>query len=109
MIRSLALASILALSTVVCAGAAEKPRQVAVSIAGINPADPAAATQLAQRIHDAAVAVCGPVQYPFGVHIADYVQANDDNARCIARAEAGARQHVAGLFSRQTRIAVASH
>ena len=107
MFRTLAIASAFALSTLAVAGAAEKPRQVAVSLAGLDPADPAVASRLAQRIHEAAVAVCGPVQYPFGFHIADFVQANDDNARCVARVEASARQRIAALTTRQTRMAVA--
>lgn len=95
MIRTVVLSVMLALSAVTAAEAG--PRQMAVSLAGLNLADPADAGRLEARIHDAAVTVCGPVEYPLSVNISAFVEARDQNSRCIAQAEAGASARVKAL------------
>lgn len=95
MIRSFALAALLAVAaaTAVQAG----PAQVRVSFAGLDLASADGRDALAGRIHEAAVAVCGPVQQHFGGGFDEYTIARDANARCIKIAEAGALKSVAAM------------
>ncbi|MEJ1969514.1 MAG: UrcA family protein [Rhizomicrobium sp.] len=112
---SLRLAGALALTllaTPALAGGSAKPAlKVDVSYADLDIASAAGALALEQRIHAAAVAVCGPVDSHLDTRGSAIVEAMQANAACIARAAAKARTRVAALQNRSdaTQIAAAGH
>ncbi len=105
---AIAVLAVLAFATPALAGGTAKPAAVVqVGYADLNLSSTADVRILEQRVHAAALSVCGPVDYPAGMGLSQFLQAREDNATCIAKAEAGARLHLAALQGHLTQTAAA--
>ena len=67
MFRTLIAASVLVLAASTAVQAQPAANTTRIALADLNLSNPADAARLDARIHDAAVAVCGPTEYPLGV------------------------------------------
>jgi UrcA family protein len=112
MIRPLIVASIFVFATVASVQAADRVRQTTtIALADLNLADPADSARLDARIHDAAVAVCGPVEYPLGINFTQFQAARAHTEACVSQTERRTRARLAALHPQATatRMASAGH
>jgi len=98
-----------ALALCLCATAVQaQPRQMHVSLAGLDLSKPSDVQALNRRIHKAAVDVCGTAQYQPGQGINQFVEDRDTADFCVWEAETGARQQLAGLTNTKPDTQVAA-
>ena len=81
---------------------------VRAQVADLNLADPADVTRLDARIHEAAVAVCGPTEYPLGFNLSQFQEARHDTEICIRRTEQRARARLAALHPHAPAVQMAA-
>ena len=80
-----------ALAIALCATAAQaQPRQMTVSLAGLDLSKPADVKILDARIHTAAVDVCGTAQYQPTEGINQFIEDRETIAQCVYDAAQGA-------------------
>ena len=113
MIRSFiaAFALVLAASTAVQAQPAAN-NSTRVALADLNLSDPADAARLDARIHEAAVAVCGPTEYPLGVNYTQFLAARQRTEDCVRLTEKRTRARLAATHPQAepaVRMAAAGH
>jgi UrcA family protein len=110
--RLLIAASVLVFVTAASAQAADRAHQTTtIALADLNLSDPADSARLDARIHEAAVAVCGPVDYPLGVNFTQFQAARARTAACVSLTERRTRARLAALHRQAaaTRMASAGH
>ncbi len=91
--------------------ALQLPRDVTVSFSDLDLSQPGAMGVLQQRIHDAAMAVCQPRDYPFNLGGSSVWRAEKENAACIDRVTNAAMTRVSSALddSARTRMAAAGN
>jgi UrcA family protein len=112
MTRSLVAATILVFAAVASVQAADRaPQTTTIALADLNLADPADSARLDARIHEAAVAVCGPVDYPLGINFTQFQAARAHTEACVSLTERRTRARLAALHPQApaTQMASAGH
>ena len=97
MIRTLIAASILVLAASTAVQAQPAANTTTVAMADLNLSNSADAARLDARIHDAAVAVCGPTEYPLGVNYTQFQAARQHTEDCVRLTEARTRARLASI------------
>jgi UrcA family protein len=112
MIRTLIAASVLVLVASTAVQAQPTANVTTIAMADLNLSNPADAARLDARIHEAAVAVCGPTEYPLGVNYTQFQAARQHTEDCVRLTEKRARARLASLRPQAapaTRMAAAGH
>jgi len=87
----------LVLAATVSAQAQPAANTTTIAMADLNLSNPADAARLDARIHEAAVAVCGPTEYPLGVGYTQFQTARQHTEDCIRLTEQRTRARLAAI------------
>lgn len=96
MFRTLIAASVLVLAAT-AVQAQPVTNVTRIALADLNLSNPADAARLDARIHEAAVAVCGPTEYPLGVQYTQFMAARQRTEDCVRLTEARTRARLAQI------------
>ena len=97
MLRTFVAASALIMAVTASAQAQPAANTTTIALADLNLSSQADAARLDVRIHEAAVTVCGPTEYPLGVTFTQFQAARQHTEDCVRLTEQRTRDRLAAL------------
>lgn len=108
MLRTILAASALVLAVTVSAQAQPAAATTTIALADLNLASQPDAARLDARIHEAAVTVCGPTEYPLGVTYTQFQAARQHTEDCVRLTEQRTRARLAALHPQVPAVQMAA-